>query len=107
MKAIVGVCLAALWPVSAFAGNIFGSISENRQPAKSVEVVVLCGANSFEARTDDAGSYSLRANEPGRCTFRVNYKGQTAETEIFSYDQPTRYDFELVMTNGKYALKKK
>ncbi len=107
MKAVVVLCLAAIWPVSAFAGNIFGHLSENRQPVKGADVTVTCGSRNYQARTDDDGSYSLRADEPDRCMFSVKYKDQTAETEVFSYDQPTRYDFELVMSDGKYALKKK
>ncbi len=107
MRAVVAVCLAAIWPVSAFAGNIFGTLSESRKPIEGAEVTVVCGTNNYQARTDDRGSYSLRAEEPGRCTFRVTYKKQSVETEIFSYSQPTRYDFELVMTNNKYVLKKK
>jgi len=93
--------------IFALAGNIFGSLSENGQPAKGVEITVACGSQTYQARTGQDGSYSLRAQEPGRCTFSVNYKGETAETEVFSYEQPTRYDFELVMGEGGYELKKK
>jgi Carboxypeptidase regulatory-like domain len=107
MKAFAVVCLAVICPVSAFAGNIFGHLSENRQPVKAAEVTVTCGSNSYQTQTDDDGSYSIRADEPGRCMLSVKYKDQTAETEVFSYDQPTRYDFELVMADGKYTLKKK
>jgi hypothetical protein len=108
MKVIAVVCVVvALWPVAAFAGNIFGTIFENHQPVKGVEVTIVCGSNNYQARTGADGSYSLRADEPGRCMLKAAYKNQTAEMEIFSYAQPTRYDFELVMTNGKYALKKK
>src|SRR5262245_21570156 len=101
MKGFVVVFFAAMLPVAAFAGNIFGSLSENRQPAKGVDVTVTCGSNQYRARTDDDGSYNLRVDEPGRCTLSVDYKDQTPETEVFSYDKPTRYDFELVTTNGK------
>jgi hypothetical protein len=94
-------------PIHAFAGNIFGSLFENQQPAKGVEVTVTCGSNSYDARTDADGAYSLRADEPGRCRFSVNYNGQNAETDVFSYDQPTRYDFDLVMANGRFMLKKR
>jgi len=107
MKAFAVVCLAVMCPLSAFAGNIFGHLSENRKPVKSAGVTVTCGTNSYQAQTDDDGSYSIRADEPGRCMLSVKYKDQTAETEVFSYDRPTRYDFELVMADGKYTLKKK
>jgi len=106
MKAVI-VCLALICPISAFAGNIFGSLTENGQPIKGAEITVTCGSNDYQARTGDDGAYSLRANEPGRCTFSLKYKAQTVETEVFSYDQPTRYDFELAMTAGKYTLKNK
>ena len=106
MKALAVVCLAVICPVSAFAGNIFGHLSENRQPVKGADITVTCESNTYQTRTRDDGSYSLRLNEAGRCMFSVKHKDQTVETEVFSYDQPTRYDFELVMTGGKYTLKK-
>jgi len=108
MKAFVVLwCVAALWPINTFAGNIFGSLFESGRPAQGVEVTVTCGENSYGARTDKDGSYGLRTEEAGRCTFSVNYKEQTTSVAVFSYDQPTRYDFELVMEDGKYTLKKK
>src|SRR5215467_13294803 len=90
MKAVVVMCLAVLCPISAFAGNIFGSLSENRQPVKGADITVTCGSDTYQTRTRDDGSYSLRPNEAGRCMFSVRYKDQTVETEVFSYDQPTR-----------------
>jgi hypothetical protein len=106
MKVVVVVCLAVLCPLSAFAGNILGNLSENHHPVKGAGITVTCGPNTYQTTTEDDGAYSLRPNEAGRCMFSVKYKAQTVETEIFSYDQPTRYDFELVMTGGKYTLKK-
>ena len=106
MKAVVVVCLAVLCPLSAFAGNILGNLSESHHPVKGADITVICGSNTYQTTTEDDGAYSLRPNEAGRCMFSVKYKDQTVETEIFSYDQPTRYDFELVMTGGKYTLKK-
>jgi hypothetical protein len=106
MKALVVIWLALFCPISAFAGNILGNLSENHQPVKGADITVTCGSNTYQTTTSDDGAYSLRPNEAGRCMFSVKYKGQSVETEIFSYDQPTRYDFELAMTGGKYALKK-
>jgi len=107
MKAVIVICLTVLCPISAFAGIIFGRLSENRQPVKGADITVTCGSDTSQTQTGDDGAYSLRANEAGRCTLSVKYKDQTVETEVFSYDQPTRYDFELVMTAGKYTLNKK
>jgi len=107
MKAFVLWCFAAFWPMSAFAGNIFGSLTESKQPIKGASVTVTCGSENYEGGTDADGAYSVRAEATGRCTFSVNYKDQTVETEVFSYNQPTRYDFDLVMEGGKYVLKKK
>jgi hypothetical protein len=106
MKALAVIWLAVICPLFAFAGNILGKLSENRQPVKGADITVTCGTNTYQTTTGDDGAYSLRPNEASRCMFSVKYKDQTVETEIFSYDQPTRYDFELVMTGGKYTLKK-
>ena len=106
MKAVTVLCLAFTCPISAFAGNIFGSLSEHYQPIKGAELTLTCGSSNYQARTGDDGSYSLRADQAGRCTLHVKYKDQTVETEVFSYNEPTRYDFELVRTAGKYELRK-
>src|SRR5215813_6849473 len=107
MKAVIVICLTVLCPISAFAGIIFGRLSENRQPVKGAVITVTCGSDTSQTQTSDDGAYSLRANGAGRCTLSVKYKDQTVETGVFSYNQPTRYDFELVMIAGKYTLNKK
>ncbi|HME99232.1 MAG TPA: hypothetical protein VKK06_05105 [Terriglobia bacterium] len=73
MKAFAVVCLAVICPLSAFAGNIFGHLSENRKPVKAAEVTVMCGSNSYQAQTDDDGFYSICAQEFGRCMLAVKY----------------------------------
>jgi hypothetical protein len=107
MKAAVLYCLIAMWPAHVYAGNLFGTLFENGQPAKEAQITVTCGSNTYDASTDEDGAYTIRATEAGRCAFSVNYKDKTAETEIFAYDQPTRYDFDLVTAGAKYTLKKR
>jgi len=107
MKALMVLAWVVVGAMPVLAGNIFGTVFEKSQAAKGVTVTVKCGTNSYQAQTDADGSYSVRAEETGRCSLAVNYKEQTPEAEIFSYDQPTRYDFDLVDSGGKYALKKK
>ena len=71
MKAVIFICLTVLCPISAFAGNIFGSLSENRQPVKGADITVTRGSDTYQTQTGDDGAYSLRANEGGRCTLSV------------------------------------
>lgn len=105
IAAVLGLLLVVAPGV--FAGHIFGTLRENGQPVRGTEIAVTCGANAYRARTDDNGSYGLFARETARCSLQVNYQGQSPRTEIFSYNEPTRYDFDLVREQGRLTLRRR
>ena len=76
-----------------WAGQIFGTIRENKQPFANKDIVVQCVAGGqFSAKTDAAGSYRVNITSEGQCDFLINpYKAK-----IVSYQTPTRYDFDVV-----------
>jgi hypothetical protein len=106
-KLSILLALATLLPMTIFAAQVYGSLKENGQSVSGVKVEINCNGRAYGVSTDSSGSYNLYAGEKGKCTFKVNYKGQAPTFEIYSYDNPVRYDFDLVNENGRYALKRK
>ena len=92
----------------AFAGKIYGSITEAGKPvAQGVKVEVTCGGKSYSAQTDAYGSFKLFVPDKGKCTLKVYYQGQTPSFEINSYGGAVQYDLILEKTGGQYTLKRK
>ena len=92
----------------AFAGKIYGSISEGGKPVgQNVKVEVTCGANNYAAQTDAYGSFKFFVPDKGKCTLKVNYQGQVPSFEINSYDGSVQYDLILEKSGAQYTLRRK
>ena len=92
----------------AFAGKIYGSISEGGKPVgQNVKVEVTCGANNYAAQTDAYGSFKFFVPDKGKCTLKVNYQGQAPSFEINSYDGSVQYDLILEKSGAQYTLRRK
>src|SRR5262245_14742181 len=92
----------------AFAGKIYGSITEGGKPvAQGVKVQVSCGSNNYEAQTDAYGAINLFAMDKGKCVLKVIYQGQMPSIEINSYDGSVQYDLILEKQGAQYTLKRK
>jgi hypothetical protein len=92
----------------AFAGKIYGSITEGGKPiAQGVKVEVTCGSNNYDAQTDSYGAFNVFAMDKGKCMLKVLYQGQTPAIEINSYDNSVQYDLILEKQGANYTLKRK
>ena len=93
----------------ALGSQVYGTLKEGAAPiGAGVRVEVSCGANTYFAYTDAYGSYKINVPLKGKCTLRVHYNGQIVLYDIYSYDDPVRYDFEVIkQSNGTYQLKRK
>src|SRR5262245_24263898 len=76
----------------AAAATIYGIIVERGRPAGNAPVMLSCSGAPARTSTDERGTYRLTIARSGRCTLDV--RGATAP--IILYDEPTRYDFEIV-----------
>src|SRR5262245_36105514 len=96
-------------PLTIYAGQIYGNLrGPNGQPIqKDLAVEIKCGEKVVTGLTDAYGSYRVYAAEKGRCTFKVVYQGQDVPFDVYSYDDPVRYDFDLVIENGRYTLRRR
>ena len=92
----------------AFAGKIYGSITEGGKPvAQGIKVEVTCGSNPYSAQTDAYGAFNLFAKDTGKCVLKVAYQGQTPSIEINSFENAVQYDLILEKQGNQYTLKRK
>ena len=109
MKSIIILALLILiLPNFVFAGKIFGSLKEEGgSVGQGVDVHIKCGNEEHATKTDDYGAYEIYV-PAGRCEMVVGYKGHSTQAyPIASSDDPARYDFDLVVENGQYVLKRR
>lgn len=91
------VMLMCLLPPFAYAGQIYGSLKhQDRSVGPRVRVEINCRGRSHTGETDHYGSYRIYAPEKGKCLLTVHYRGSRADFDIYSYEDPVRYDFELL-----------
>jgi len=103
------ILLLLVFSAPAFAGRIFGNLKEGGSSVgQGVEVQIKCESdNSYSTKTDEYGAYEIYV-QAGRCDLKVGYKGQWTPTfPVVSSDDPARYDFDLVIENGQYVLKRR
>jgi hypothetical protein len=74
------------------AATIFGIIQAGQQPVANTSVSVACPGAEGRSTTDARGTYRLTVARTGRCTLQV----RGAAAPVILYEEPTRYDFELV-----------
>jgi hypothetical protein len=67
-------------------------------------VALRCGGEVVNNVTDGDGVYRLFVKTSGACTIVVEPGGRNAAAEVYSYDRPTGYNFELVDRNGRWEL---
>jgi hypothetical protein len=100
--------VVAGFTTQAFAGKIYGSITEGGKPVpQGVKVEVTCGSNNYDAATDSYGAFNLFAMDKGKCTLKVLYQGQMPSIEINSFDGSVQYDLILEKQGAQYTLKRK
>src|SRR5262249_52611730 len=93
-------------PSRAYAGNIYGSLWLDGKPVQGAQIQITC-PNPHPTQTDSSGSYRVFVPEKGRCVFHVDYAGHSGQAEVASYDNPVKYDFDLVLQQGNYELRSK
>jgi hypothetical protein len=102
MNTLPLTCFAlALLAASSFAGEIYGTITQNGKPVgKDVAVTILIGGQSYSKPTDEFGSYRIFATESGKGTVKIAFTGQTISGDIESYSTPVRFDLAIENRGG-------
>jgi len=100
--------LILVFSAAAYAGNVYGSISENGKPvAAGTKIEVACGANKYNAETDANGGFKLFVKDEGKCAMKVSYQGQNPGFDINSFAGSVQYDLILEKQGANYTLKRK
>jgi len=107
MRRLVPLSLAfsLCLPAAAHAGNLYGTLWLNNKPAPGAQIKITCADRQFDQTTDSEGEYRIFVSEKGRCIFRVTVGGQSGQTDVASYDNAIKYDFDLIpQKGGGYTL---
>jgi len=81
-------------PVDAHAAQIYGKVNKG-----GALIRVTCkSGDSAETRADGEGSYQVFIAKTGPCTLSLPEQGG-AQATVYSYDQPARYDFDVIQGN--------
>jgi hypothetical protein len=88
------------------AGSIYGDVRLGDKYLAELALTLTCGSESVEGKTDKAGSFRLTVKSGGRCSFGVNYEGQTAALDVVVFEKPAQYRLVLELKDGKYTLRR-
>ena len=105
MMTMVGMVSAALLAsVSvAWAGEIFGTISEGGSSLHGVGLRLRCGDQTVNATADEYGAYRISVPTTGDCELSTDYTGD-ASLQVHVSSSPVRYDVPVRSRNGTKAL---
>ena len=100
--------LIVLLPTMASAGQIHGSLKDGEKPVhQGVSVQITCSsASPYRGETDAYGAFSINVRETGSCVLKVFY-GCEPTFQIYSENDPIRYDFVLIQQQGTCVLQRR
>lgn len=97
-------------PIIGFGAQIFGSLrADNASVGEGVTVKIQCDKDTYEAKTNVYGSYRVPLRLSKKCQLFVDYRGQLSKPfDVYPYEDPVRYDFDLVKENdGSLVLRRR
>lgn len=107
--AVLLLLMALLSPV-VLAGEIYGTIKRGGRPIEAmvmVKIKMISTQRTDSTWTDKTGFYRIQLQGTGACILTVNYKKQSPSIQIYSYNNPKRYNLALITRqNGQYRLQR-
>lgn len=97
-------------PIVSFGAQIYGNLrSNNASVGANVPVTIRCEDGSInQGTTDSSGSYSVPARPSKKCWMSVYFGGRSSkESAVYPYDDPVRYDFDVVDNGGTIELRRR
>ena len=103
-----GVGVILLFPALLHAGQIYGSVIWSGRGLPHAGIEINCGGAVTPGSTSSDGSYRISVPQQGQCNLTLpGYSGPPSAV-VFSYPNPSQYDFELVsLPGGRYELRKR
>jgi len=92
---LAGFLLFFLTAADLAAGVIYGALRDNNRGVPGVEITITGPRLNQRLTTAPDGSFRLFIKESGKYHFHVTYQGKSGDADIFSYDDPVKYDFDL------------
>lgn len=96
-----------LFPSVLHAGQVYGSITEAGRGVASAAIEINCGGAVTTGATAADGSYRINVPQEGQCTLTLSGYAGRPSAVVFSYPNPSQYDFEVVRTSGNYQLRRR
>ncbi len=90
-----------------FAGQIYGSLSQNGHPMAGARLTVVCGNARIDGTTAADGSFRMTMQQQGRCNLAVTSAPGAPSIVVFSYPNPVQYDLILVQVKGGYQVQRR
>jgi hypothetical protein len=96
-RVISAVVVFCLLPLAAQAGEVFGTIRNDKGPVgDGAKVAAKCGGNSYgPAATDKRGTYRIVIDQVGKCTLTVTHQSKSATLDVVSFDNAAQTDIVL------------
>ena len=105
---IFSLGIALLIPAVLHAGQIYGSVILSGRGVGNATIEINCGGAITRGATAGDGSYRINVPQQGQCAFTLPSYGGRPSAVVFSYRDPSQYDFELVaVTGGAFQLRKR
>jgi hypothetical protein len=92
---------------AAEGAEIHGTLSEAGKPLGGAVLNLDCAGVTASAKTDEFGSYSLKAAATGECRLSLERAGSSLALKVTLYEKPSRYDLEVASEAGKPVLRRK
>jgi hypothetical protein len=86
------------------AGQVYGTLRDTAGKAVAGVAITIVAPNKaqYEGKTAADGSYQIFVKETGKCELHANLGGKAPATaNVFSYADPSKYDFEVTGGNLK------
>lgn len=100
--------IVLLFPALLQAGQIYGSVSSSGAGVGGAVIEISCGAVNTPGTTARDGSYRINVPPQGQCRLTLTGYAGAPSYIVFSYANPSQYDFELVRRpDGTYELRKR
>jgi len=107
-KVLYFVAMAWLMAEAVHAGQIYGSVTEGGRGVAGAVIEIDCAGAVTRGSTASDGSYRVNVPQQGRCMFTLAIQRQRGSVVVFSYPNPSQYDFEVGRRpDGSLELKRR
>jgi hypothetical protein len=100
--------IVLLFPAVLYAGQIYGNVTSAGRGVSQAVVEINCAGVITKGATAADGSYRINVPPQGQCTLTLSGYTGAPSAVVFSYPNPSQYDFDLARRgDGNYELRKR